>query len=97
MVTTTKQPTKAETYYDACLTAFQEYESDDNEQALILAGIALKKERNQDKHQEERILKELNRHLEQGRAPEKVAMSNLLVFICLLFAGVVAFIAWLCR
>lgn len=89
--------TTAEQAYDDAWTNFEGCQSEENEQALILAGKILQQERRQDKIQQKRVLDEVNKHLTQGRKPEKATLSNQLVVICLLLMGLVAFIAWLQR
>jgi hypothetical protein len=85
MSTLTRQSaTQTELHYDHCLTLFQEDDSPDNEQALILAESELRKERRHRKEWEAKMLKELNKDLGQGRTKEQTHLSERLVHYALL-------------
>lgn len=79
-------PTFAEENYDNCFTNFQEFPSDSNEQALILAEGSLKKERKHLRDAHTRAIASLNR--EQGRSTHKQSIDTTLLHWCLMaFSG----------
>lgn len=89
--------TDAEKHYDDCLTAVQEHDTYDNEQALWLAEIALKRERKQTRLQEDRMLNEVNRHLASTQKPKPFTVSDNVIRVCLLLfsAGGLFVLYWL--
>lgn len=93
--------TQEEINYDEALSAAQENNTVDNEEILFLATIALNKARKHDRKVEARVLRHMNKHLHdndnQGRLPEKTALSERLVAICFFLAGLTLFILWLLR